>query len=220
LKAEAKRSSLFDDGGLDISKEWKRERKRQTDALQHELEPLIYRYFGLTEQEIAMVEDTNHIFEPSSTPTTWRSAQTVTLDPIEETTVEPYATQGLAAYADTLIQTLNTWAKTENSHYRVRAEGGTDSQTGLAMVTISLSRAEAAYQQKSFSQKLAEILNEFHKDISKKDGTLLYERDIFFFQGNQIYIVRPNILLNWTRTAAFNDAAKIYGEISLTAEAS
>jgi hypothetical protein len=220
LKAEANRSSLFGDDGLDISRKWKRERKKQTDALQHELEPLIYRYFGLTDQEITLVEDTIRVFERSSTPTTWRSAQTVTLDPIEKTTVEPYATQGLAAYADTLIQTLNTWAKTENSHYRVRAEGGMDGQTGLAMVTISLSRAEAAYQQKSLSQKLAKILKEFHKHISKGGGTLLYERDIFLFQGDRIHIVRPNILLNWTRTAALNDAARIYGEISLTQEAS
>ncbi|RZB36772.1 MAG: hypothetical protein SRB2_01851 [Desulfobacteraceae bacterium Eth-SRB2] len=218
LKAEAKRSSLFGDGGLDISKKWTRERKKQTDALQHELEPLIYRYFGLTDQEITLVEDTIRVFERSSTPTTWRSAQTVTLDPIEKTTVEPYATQGLAAYADTLIQTLNTWAKTENSHYRVRAEGGTDGQTGLAMVTISLSRAEAAYQQKSLSQELAEILKEYHKHLSKRGGTLLYERDIFLFQGNRIHIVRPNILLNWTRTAALNDAARIYGDIVLAKE--
>jgi len=218
LKAEAKRSSLFGEDGLEISKKWKRERKRQTDALQHELEPLIYRYFGLTEQEIAVVEDTIRVFERSSTPANWRSVQTVTLDPIEKTTVEPYATQGLAAYADTLIQTLNTWAKTENSYYRVRAEGGTDGQTGLAMVTISLSRAEAAYQQKTLSQELTKILKEFHKHISKKGGTLLYERDILLFQGDRIHIIRPNILLNWTRTAALNDAARIYGDIALAKE--
>jgi len=115
---------------------------------------------------------------------------------------------------------LNTWAKTENSHYRVCAEGGTDSLTGLAMVTISLSRAEAVYQQKPLSQELAEILNEFHAHASRKRGTLLYERDIFLFQGNRVHIVRPNILLNWTRTAAINDAARIYGEIALSKEES
>ena len=220
LKAEAKRHSLFDEEEMGISKQWHQERKRLVDTMQKELEPLIYRYFGLTEQEIVLIEDTIRVFERSSTPTTWRSAQTVTLDPIEKTAVEPYTTQGLAAYADTLIQTLNTWAKTENSHYRVRAEGGTDGQTGLAMVTISLSRAESAYQQKTLSQELAEILKQFHKHISKMGGSLLYERDILLFQGDRVHIVRPNILLNWTRTAALNDAARIYGEISLTQEAS
>ena len=71
LKSNAKRSSPFDD--VDVSKKWQRERKKQIDALQKELEPLIYRYFGLTEQEITLVEDTNEVFEPSATPTTWNA---------------------------------------------------------------------------------------------------------------------------------------------------
>ncbi len=88
------------------------------------------------------------------------------------------------------------------------------------MVTIRLSRVEAAYQQKSLSRNLAKVLKEFHKHASRRRGTLLYERDILLFQGQQIHIVRPNILLNWTRTAALNDAARIYGEIALAKEAS
>jgi hypothetical protein len=220
LKANAKRQSLFDKDEADISRQWHQERIGRVNALQVEFEPLIYQYFGLTEQEITLVEDTISVFEPSSTPTTWRSAKTVTLDPVEDTMVEPYSTEGLVAYADTLTTTLNLWAQTEGSSHRVRAEGGTDAQTGLAMVTIRLARAEAAYQQKSLSRDLIKILKEFHSHASKRHGTLLYERDIFLFQGEQIRIVRPNILLNWTRTAALNDAARIYGEIALAKEES
>jgi hypothetical protein len=40
--------------------------KRQIDALQKELEPVIYSYFGLTEPEITLVENTNDILEPGS----------------------------------------------------------------------------------------------------------------------------------------------------------
>jgi len=39
---------------------------------------MIYSYFGPTEQEITLVEDTNDVFEPSSTPTTWNTRKTVT----------------------------------------------------------------------------------------------------------------------------------------------
>ena len=67
LKTDAKRSSLFDDD-VDISKQWQRERKKQIDALQKELEPLIYSYFGLTEQEITLVEDTNRGFRTQLHP--------------------------------------------------------------------------------------------------------------------------------------------------------
>ncbi len=218
LKADAKRYAMFNKDDVDISKPWQKERKKQIDTLQSELEPLIYRYFGLTEQEIILVEDTSQVFEPSSTPTTWNSAKTVTLDPLEKTKIEPYASQALGAYANTLTNTLNTWAEAEDSSYYVRAEGGTDEQTGLAMITVKLASTEAEFQQKSISRKLAKNLKRFHSHASIEKGTLLYERDILFFQGRQIHIVRPNVLLNWTRTAALNDAARIYGEIALAQE--
>ncbi len=213
LKTDARRSSLFDDD-VDISKQWQRERKRQIDALQSELETLIYSYFELTEQEIALVEDTIHVFEPSSTPTTWNTPKTVTLDPLEKTKIEPYASQALGAYANTLTNTLNTWAEAEGSSYRVRAEGGTDEQTGLSMVTVSLSSTDRPFQQKPISRNLAGKLKNFHRLAQMDHGTLIYQRDILLFQDRQIHIVRPNILLNWTRTAALNDAARIYGEIA------
>ncbi|MBE9571120.1 MAG: N-6 DNA methylase, partial [Proteobacteria bacterium] len=219
IKSDVKRHSLFDEDETAIKaaikKEWRQKRKGIVNTLQKELEPLIYRYFGLTDQEITLIEDTIRVFEPSSTPTTRWSSKTVTLDPAQDTTVEPYASQGLSAYADTLTETLNTWAKTEGSRYRVCAEGGTDDQTGLAMVTLTLSSFETDYHSKSLSQYLMKVLKEFHKHASRKRGTLHYERDILFFQEDRIHIVRPNILLNWTRTAALNDAARIYGEIIL-----
>jgi len=217
LKTDAKRSSLFDDCE-DISKQWQHERKRQIDTLQNDLEPLIYSYFRLTEQEISLVEDTIHVFEPSATPTTWNTPKTVTLDPLEKTKIEPYASQALGAYANTLTNTLNTWAEAEGSSYRVHAEGGTDEQTGLAMITVKLANTEAEFQQKPISWNLAKNLKSFHRHASREQGTFLYERDILLFQGRQIHIVRPNILLNWTRTSALNDAARIYGDIALAQE--
>lgn len=87
------------------------------------------------------------------------------------------------------------------------------------MMTVSLTNTESEFQYKKISQKLAENLNKFHQHASKKNGTLLYQRDILLFQGKQIHIIRPNILLNWTRTAALNDAARIYGEIVQSHEA-
>ncbi len=215
LKKAAGDSSLFNDLNIDITEEWNRECKNLTDASENELDQLIYRYFGLTEQEIMLVEDTIHVFEPSSTPTSWRSSKTVTLDRIEHSTVQPYADHGLKVYADTLTATLNKWAQTEGSAYRVFAEGDIEDQTGLVMVTLNISRSEEAYQQKAISGYLAKVMKAFYENAVKRRGALLYERDIFLFQGDKIHIVRPNILLNWTRTAALNDAARIYGEIAL-----
>ena len=213
LKATAKPRDLFGTDKTSIDKEWRRIRKSEVKALQEELEPLIYRYFGLTDQEIALVQDTIEVFEPSSTPHTWDSPQTVTLDPVDNSSVEPYATHGIATYANTLTRTLNTWAEIEGADLRVRAEGGTDRRTGLATVIVSLTNNEVAFQRKRFHQGFAKKLSRFHKLFSKDRGTFIYHRDIFLFKDKQIHIVRPDILLNWTRTAALNDAARIYGEI-------
>ncbi|MDP2786217.1 MAG: N-6 DNA methylase [Sulfurimicrobium sp.] len=215
LEDGAKRSLFDDTKEEDVTKKWICERKKCVAKLQSELDLLIYNYFGLTEQEIMLVEDTIHVFEPSSTPTTWRTPKTVTLDHIKDSTVKPYADQGLKAYADTLTETLNKWAEVEGSAHRLIAKGGMDDQTGLAMVTLNISRSEETYQKKAITANLAKILKEFYGNVAQRRGTLLYERDILLFQGDQIHIIRPDILLNWTRTAALNDAARIYGEIAL-----
>lgn len=215
LRKVKRDTSLFGGADKKAKKQWQQERKDHVNNLQNEIEPLIYEYFGLTDQEIALVEDTVNIFEPSSTPTTWKASKVVTLDPVGSTNVEPYASKGLRAYADTLTNTLNKWAQEEESSYRVCAVGGADDQTGLAIVILSLTKEEAAYNEKPFFGELLGVFRKLHLHSSRKKGKLIYERDIIAFKNEQIYIVRPNILLNWTRTAALNDAARIYGDIVL-----
>jgi len=215
LKKQVDRNALQNKIDKQTLKAWRRERKDLTNRLQAEFEPLIYQYFGLTDQEIALVEDTTDIFIPSATPTSWRSSQSITLDPLEKSKTTPYAEKGLGVYADTLAATLNTWAEAERSMHRVSAKGVTDGDTGLAMVTVRLSQEKTSHGDKSLSKDLSRVLRTYHESISNKRGALTYERDILIFQGEKIHIIRPNILLNWTRTAALNDAARIYGDIAL-----
>jgi hypothetical protein len=96
----------------------------------------------------------------------------------------------------------------------VRADAVSDSQTGLAVVAVRFEDDHSTVAV-HLSRQLVDILADAYMHSSKKDGTLNYRRDLFLAQRDQILIVRPNVLLNWTRTAALNDAAKIYGEISL-----
>ncbi|MBU4319300.1 MAG: N-6 DNA methylase [Proteobacteria bacterium] len=215
VERKANPDVFFDETEKQTARIWRQERKAIVDGLQDEFEPLIYRYFGLTDQEIALVEDTTGIFIPSATPGTWRSSQSVTLDPMEKARKKPYAEQGLGAYANTLTEALNTWAEAEGSSHRVFAEGGFDGDTGLAMVETHLSQKESPYKEKLASKDLFKMLTIYHKSISNKRGVMQYDRDIFLFQDETIFIIRPNILLNWTRTAALNDAARIYGEIAM-----
>ncbi len=212
--------AIFDENGMPISKQRNRERKKRIDAIQKELEPLIYSYFGLSEQEIALLEDTNRISIPSSTPTAWGSEKIVTLDPIEHARTAPYDKECLAAYGKTLTGTLNSWAETEGSQFRVCAQGGTDDRTGLAMVTLALCREENGFQHVPLSRNLTEILKQWCIHCATDQGTLVSKRDILLFEEDHIHIVRPHNLMYWTRTAALNDAACIYGDIALSREAS
>ncbi|MDZ7665093.1 MAG: hypothetical protein U5K27_07155 [Desulfotignum sp.] len=163
IQSEADSYSLLKDKNSDFSKQWQQERKRLIDEFQEDIEPLIYQYFGLTDQEIMLVEDTFRIFEPSSTPTTRYSTKTTTLDSMVKTSVEPYAGDGFGVYADTLTGTLNSWAETEGSQYRVKAKGFVDADTGLAMITVDLAENESRYEQKTISKELAETANRFQK---------------------------------------------------------
>ena len=215
LKKRVDRNLFSEEAERQVMSTWRQEKSVLTNRLQAEYEPFIYQYFGLTDQEIAIVEDTNDIFISSSTPTTRYSSKAVTLDPLEKSKTSPYKEKRLGAYAHILTKTLNAWAEAEGSNHRATAEGGTDENTGLAMVTVSLSSKEAPYNNKSVSKELFNVLKTFKVRLSKKRGALHYERDIFFFQGDNIHIIRPNILLNWTRTAALNDAARIYGDIAI-----
>ena len=197
------------------------ERKRMTDSVQSALNLLVYRYFGLTQQEIMVVEDTAEVFIPSSTPTTWWKAENLfTLDPVQNPRPTAYKC-GIRVYAATLTQTLNRWAAEAGSVLRVCATGGCDGATGLAMITLQVADAETEFRQVSVSDPLWQALQTYRRRAAKqKQGTLADERDIVLFQGSRkIYIVRPGILANWTRTAALNDAARIYGEIATAGKA-
>ena len=198
-----------------ISNEYYRERKKLAENLQQESEPLIYEYFRLTNQEIILVEDTIQIFEPSATPTSWYNP-TPALNSVQNTKISPYATQGLQAYADVLTDTLNSWANMGGSDYRVCSKGGIDDETGLVIVTVHLSNTSGAFEKITYSEELTRAIEKLYQKIARKKGTLFYERDIFDFDEDRVHIIRPDILMNWTRTAALNDAAKIYKEITMS----
>ena len=49
---------------------------------------------------------------------------------------------------------------------------------------------------------------------AEKAGKFLFQRNGWFFDGPRIYLVKPALLGQWTRTAALNDAAEIHAHIA------
>jgi hypothetical protein len=194
-------------------KEWHKQRKKCTDALQTELEPLIYDYFGLLAPEKMLIEDTVAVFIPSSTPPNAERLDLPTLQPVTKSNIRGYES-GLTVYAETLAGTLNDWATERGSNFRVSPVIGADTLSGMAMVTLNVGSDVTSLAVHNLDGELAPWLKRGFDVFARETKTLRSERELFWFEGKQLHIIRPLTLIHWTRTAALNDADTIYGEIA------
>ena len=183
------------------------ERKMGTQFRQS-LDPLIYEYFGLTPQDIALVDDTCEIFDKGDTPPSLESARFIpTLSLIS-------AAEGLESYATMISQTLNGWA---SGPLKVTASGAVDAKTGYALVELQQSKEEKPYHARQSSAKVLEAAQRLQEaSVETMGGSICFHRSGWYFDGKRILIVKPARLGEWTRTAALNDAAALYAEISET----
>ena len=44
-------------------------------------------------------------------------------------------------------------------------------------------------------------------------GRFIYPRAVTFFDGASIYLLKPNTVLHWSRSAGLNDADEIFAEV-------
>ncbi len=189
-------------------KKWFENEEEKSRRLQAIIDPLIYRYFNLTDQDIALVEDTCEIFDKGDTPGSLEAAKRIpTLKPIDEA-------DELQPYADMICQTLNGWA---SGKMRVSASGMVGENTGLALVELRQTRDVNPYTElrgEGKTIKAAARLREASKETI--GNSLEFQRNGWIFDGTRILIVKPACLGEWTATAAINDAAALFAEISET----
>jgi hypothetical protein len=183
---------------------WLQRQREKSRKLQTELEPLIYQYFGLNEQEIALVEDTCDIFDKSDTPGSLDGAKSIP-------TLQPVDAAGLTPYAEMLTTTLNSWA---SGTLYVSASGGVDSDVGLGLVELSQTKSADRFKTRDVSGELIRALDRLEEASTERSGSLAYLRCPWVFHGTHIYIVKPAIKGQWTRTTALNDAADLYAHIA------
>ncbi|MCX6868186.1 MAG: N-6 DNA methylase [Verrucomicrobia bacterium] len=178
----------------------------KTAKVQAEVEPLIYKYFGLVEQEIALVEDTINISDKSDTPGTLDTPMP---------TLEPIDAMGLHDYARMLGDTLRSWSL--NKALSTNLIAGANEETGLAVLRVEQTRNAAAFHTAPLTDDLANAVKRIEEAATTDNGTLVYLRDeTWWFEGPAITIAKPALRGRWTRTAAINDAAEIYTTIQLS----
>lgn len=192
-------------------------RQKAVDVLQAEVEPLIYKYFDLIDQEIILVEDTVEISIKSATPHRIDS-DIPSLQPIHRNSLSGYRS-GLKVYAETLAKTLNEWAARANGTVRISPAGGVDEHAGLAIVSLRQTDRPHAFAKEEVSSDLAEALAQLQRTASRPAGRLDYLRGVIWFDDAHIRIIKPDTVEYWTRTAALNDAAEIYARIAQARQA-
>jgi len=183
---------------------WLLDQRQKSRKLQAELEPLIYMYFGLNEQEIALIEDTCDVFDKSDTPGSLDAAKTIP-------TLQPLDAGGLEAYAKMLTDTLNGWA---SGALRVSASGGVDREVGLGLVWVDQTKSADDFRACAVSSELTSALQRLEEASTERSASLAYSRRPWVFDGTRIYIVKPATKGEWTRTAALNDAGDIYAHVA------
>jgi hypothetical protein len=178
----------------------------ESRALQTELEPLIYAYFDLGTDEVALIEDTCNIFDPSATPHTLEAAS-------RAPTMAPIVADDLEPYANVLTSTLANWSSNDR---HIVASGDVDDELGIAILKLEQAPLPSTYERASMSKDLSRAMQRLKRTATEDAGHLAYLRDTWFFDGPRIYLVKSALRGQWTRTAALNDATDIHATIAET----
>jgi hypothetical protein len=184
-------------------------RRRRVEQLQAEFEPLVYHYFDLSDEEIALVEDTCDFYEPSSTPTTPNSP----IPTLQETTEHDRLD-----YSSLLCETLNEWSridqpKGKKQPFYLSARSSVLDKTGMVLVTIKKSAKKTAARDVAGNARLGKAVARIAEASKEERGPFEYLRSIVFGDGDQIHILKPDLLGHWTRTSALNDADTVFQAI-------
>ena len=169
---------------------------------------LVYQYFGLSQQEIALIEDTTKYILPSiqpklnKIPVLWQSA----------------IHDDFVAYADMLVDRMNHWLK-QNHYVRVALMGQT---ADLAIIRVQLhSKKQRNIDFLSDTKGLHEILKKLWERLSEQNlsSNIHHLPDMRLFLDDSLYIIKPRNLRFWLRTTALADADNLAGDIfSLSAD--
>ncbi len=184
-------------------------RRTRVEQLQAELEPLVYEYFELSDEEIALVEDTCNVYEPSSTPTTPDSS----IRALEETTEKERL-----SYSSLLCDTLNEWSRIDQPKGRKQpfylyAESACLDTTGMVLVTIGKAAKKTACREVRANGRLDKAVTRIADASTQQRGAFEYLRGIIFGDGDKIRIFKPDLRGHWTKTSALNDADAVFQAI-------
>ena len=173
-------------------------------AAMQKIEPLVYDYYGISERERMLIEDTFNIFKRSMMPTSASDA----VKTIGEPTVNERRD-----YVELLCKILNSWAK--RSKFRVNGKIEYSNISGTAVITLWKTHKVEPCKQTHTSDELQSALKNIQQALPERMGRFVYYRDlkVFDVDGDKLYILKPLARRHWTKTSAINDADEIAAAI-------
>lgn len=159
--------------------------------------PLVNEYFGIHPSEELLIEDTVGIVAPSAQPRPERRTAPSLATATEEQ---------VAAYRERLCATVNQWAK--SSGHAVRGTTAISESLGVGVVLLEKVRlGEGAGARVRIGHDLVRVLRRIRDAVASSGGARWsLPREVMLFDQNRLYILKPATRINWTATAALNDA--------------
>ena len=124
------------------------------------LNKLVYDYFGICGWERYLIEDTEKVFRPSSTPGS--------LDSDKLLTAKPSKPDDREAYASTLVSTFRGWTRTKAALW---ARSCIAPKSGLAFVTFGVGGRAKACKESQAEKQVEELLDRIRKSSAHSVGS-------------------------------------------------
>lgn len=176
------------------------------DELLRQIDRLTYEYFGLTDEEITLIEDAVEYILPAAQPNAgtfpeiWKLANSIERQ----------------AYANQLISSLADWFDQERK-LSVSLIGANEDFGILRLkLTAGTKPKTPAYSEEpdaSFSKALRTIADAIKRPLAQNFQTL---PDLKIFVGDSLYLVKPMQRRFWLKSSALVDADSIASDLETT----
>ena len=190
--AGAALASLIDEASRSVKQSFTL--RSGNDGLLTDLDSLCYTYFGLGEEEIALVEDAVENVIPCSQPHMGASVDLW----------RPAGQRDRQAYASTLVRSMAQWLD-EDANISVVLEARNED---LALLHLRLveRRLEEPYRERD-DQAIGEALRRLGAHVNMRlPGNFQLVPDFRLFIGKSLYLIKPLQRRFWLKSAAIADA--------------
>lgn len=187
----------LDDDGTFLRPEVTEEDLRHIDAL-------VYAYFGLSSEEVALIEDTVEVILPALQPHEGHSPLLWS---------QPTAAQR-KAYAETLSMSLSPWFRSSGLSVALVAR---NSDYAILRLRLDTAGHYTEAEDGDFDAVLERLGDHLHQPL---DGNFQLTPDLRVFVGESLFLIKPLQLRFWLRWSALGDADEIALDLQQVLETS